>query len=112
MISRPPGPGALVVAFLHSPKERVWGVLRGIDASGAWVEGIDLDSFEDWARQIGRRGEPSIGLTLAFYPLLRLEKLLLDRGAPGQPSFADRFRALAGRPVEDHLGLGMEEGPP
>ena len=49
-----PGAGALVLAFLHSPKERVWGVLQGYDGGGVWVEGIDLDSFEDWARQIGR----------------------------------------------------------
>jgi hypothetical protein len=111
MILRAPGPGALVVAFLHSPKERVWGVLRGLDASGAWLEGIDLDSFEDWARQVGRRDAPAIGLSVAFYPLGRVEKLLLDRSAPGQPSFADRFQTLAGLPVAGYLGLDPEEGP-
>ena len=106
----PPGEGSLVLAFLHSPKERVWGVLQGYDAAGVWVEGIDLDSFEDWARQIGREQGPSLGLSLFFYPLLRVEKLLLDRTSPGQPSFADRFRSLVGIEVEEYLDLrGAQE---
>jgi len=108
MSLRAPGPGALVVVFLHSPKERFWGVLRGIDASGAWIEGINLDSFEDWARQVARREEPTIGLSVAFYPLPRVEKLLLDRTAPGQPSFGDRFGQLAGRAIEDYLRIEEE----
>jgi hypothetical protein len=83
-------------------------MLRGIDASGAWIEGIDIDSFEDWARQVARREEPMIGLTVAFYPLPRVEKLLLDRSAPGQPSFAERFGSLAGRPIEGYLRIGEE----
>ena len=106
MTLRAPGPGALVVAFLHSPKERIWGMLRGIDASGAWIEGINLDSFEDWARQVARREEPTIGLSIAFYPLSRVEKLLLDRSAPGQPSFGERFGSLTGGPIEGYLQIG------
>ena len=100
-----PGGGSLVLAFLHSPKERVWGVLQGIDGAGLWLEGIDLDSFDDWARQIGREQGSSLGLSMVFYPLLRVEKLLLDRTGPGQPSFADRFRSLVGIEVEEYLGL-------
>jgi hypothetical protein len=49
-----------------------------------------------------------IGLTVAFYPLPRVEKLLLDRSAPGQPSFAERFGSLAGRPIEGYLRIGEE----
>jgi len=106
-----PGPGSLVLAFLHSPKERLWAVLQGYDAAGVWLEGIDVQSFDDWARQIGRGQEPSLGLSLIFYPLLRVEKLLLDRSAPGQPSCAERFRVLVGTDVEEYLGLtGAEEG--
>jgi hypothetical protein len=108
-----PGPGALVLAFLHSPKERVWGVLRGIDGAGVWIEGIDLDSFDDWARQVGRDQGPALGLSVIFYPLLRVEKILLDRTGPGQPSFADRFHGLVGIEVEQYLGLrGAGEGVP
>ena len=98
--------GSAVVVFLHSPKERVWGMLREQDPSGIWLQGIDLASFEDWARQIGRNDELSMGLSMVFYPMLRVEKILLDRGTPGQPSMSDRFRELAGRPLEQYLASG------
>ena len=104
----PPGPGEPVIAFLQSPKERIWGVLRGLDAAGAWIEGISLDSFEDWARGVARSRGPAIGLSVAFYPLRRVEKILLDRSAPDQPSLGDRFRTLVGIGVEDYLGRAPE----
>jgi len=99
-----PGPGSLVLAFLHSPKERIWGALREVGADGVWIEGISLESFEDWAREVGRGGEPTLGPSVIFYPMSRVEKLMLDRGAAGQPSLADRFRELAGLTVEQLLG--------
>ena len=101
----PGEPGSLVILFLHSPKERVWGVLQRIDASGIWLEGINLDSFEDWARQVGRDRKPSIALSVVFYPMHRTEKVLLDRTGPGEPSLGDRFRSLVGMNVEEYLGL-------
>lgn len=100
-----PPPGSLVLAFLHSPKERVWGVLKGIDAAGVWLDGIDLASFEDWARQVVREEGPAMGLSTVFYPMVRVQKILLDRAAPGQPSLADRFRELVGIDVEEYLEL-------
>ena len=107
-----PGCGTLVVAFLQSPKERLWGVVRKMDPSGLWLEGISLDSFEDWARQVGRSEAVSIGPSLIFYPMVRVEKLLVDRPAPGQPSFAERFRSLAGVDVASHLDRGGDGGAP
>ena len=111
-MSLEPGRGALVVAFLQSPKERLWGMVREIDPSGVWLEAISLDSFEDWARQVGRNEAASIGPSLIFYPMFRVEKLLVDRSAPDQPSIADRFRSLAGVDVESHLGRGGDGGAP
>lgn len=95
----------LIVAHLHSPREKVWGVLRSQDASGCWVESIDLASFEDWARQVARKDEATMGLSLAFYPMLRIEKLVVDRSSPGQPSLADRFHDIVGLEVEKYLGI-------
>jgi hypothetical protein len=80
-------------------------VLRSQDASGLWLEGIDLHSFEDWARQVARKEESTLGLSLVFYPMLRVEKLEVDRSTPGQPSLADRFESIVGLRVEDYLGL-------
>ena len=98
-------PETLIVAYLHSPKERVWGVLRGQDASGLWLEGIDLNSFEDWARQVARKEQAGLGLSLVFYPMLRVEKLVVDRTSPGQPSLADSFESIVGLRVQSYLGL-------
>lgn len=104
-------PETLIIAYLHSPKERLWGVLRSQDASGLWLEGIALDSFDDWARQVARKEESGIGLSLAFYPMLRVEKLVVDRSVPGQPSLADGFHSITGLRVEAYLGLEEPEAP-
>ena len=106
-----PAAGSLVVAFLHSPKERVWGVLQTLEVTGVWLEGIDLASFEDWARQVNREREQTMGLSVIFFPLGRVEKILLDRSGPGQPSMADRFQDLVGMQVEEYLGLRDRETP-
>ena len=102
-------PETLIIAYLHSPKERIWGVLRSQDVSGLWLEGIDLHSFDDWARQVARKEESGMGLSLVFYPMLRVEKLVVDRSTPGQPCLADSFHSIVGLRVEAYLGL---EEPP
>ena len=97
--------GTMVLAYLHTPKERIWGVLREQDASGIWLEGLDLLSFDDWARQVAREEPATICPSLVFYPMLRIEKLVVDRSSPGQPSQADRFEQMVGMRVEEHLDL-------
>ncbi|HEX9081028.1 MAG TPA: hypothetical protein VF768_02055, partial [Holophagaceae bacterium] len=39
--------GDLVVAVLHSPRERIWGRLLGLDASGIALRGVDLTPWEE-----------------------------------------------------------------
>ncbi len=99
-------PGAPVLVYLRDPHEKMWGLLRARDASGLVVEGMDLASFEDWMRQI-ERGEPaSPGPSVAFLPMGRVERVLLDRSQGGLPSLADRFRQRTGRRVADVIGGG------
>lgn len=43
---------SIVVVSLHSPKERLWGELLEVTASGVTVRGIDLNSFDDFIRQV------------------------------------------------------------
>ena len=100
----------LIIAYLHSPKERIWGVLRSQDVSGLWLEGIDLNSFDDWARQVARKEESGMGLSLVFYPMLRVEKLVVDRSTPGQSCLADSFHSIVGLRVEAYLGLEELDG--
>ena len=66
---------AIVIVNLVNPKEKFWGVLLSVSAAGLTLRGINLDSFEDWVRQIVARDETSIDLVTMFFPLFRLEKM-------------------------------------
>ena len=96
-------PGAAVLLYLHDPQEKLWGVLRRLDATGVVVEGIDLGSFEDWMAQIERDEESVVGPSVIFVPMVRLEKILLDRSSGHLPSLAERFERRVGRTVQDVL---------
>ena len=41
-------PPASVIAYLQNPRERFWGIVRHLDATGIVIEGIDLNSFDEW----------------------------------------------------------------
>ena len=58
----------LIILIMHSPREKVWGVLHEINGAGAFVRGIDLNSFEDYVRAIVH-DEPFMGLNDQFFPL-------------------------------------------
>lgn len=100
------GPGSPVLLYLREPQEKLWGVLRRLDPTGVIVEGIDLGSFEDWVAQIERDEESVVGPSVIFVPMLRLEKLLLDRSSGDLPSLADRFERRTGRTVLEVLNGG------
>ncbi len=97
-------PGQPVLIYLREPHERMWGVLRGLEPSGVILEGIDLASFDDWAAQVDRGEGAAVGPSLLFFPMHRVERLLLDRPSGDLPSLADRFLARTGRHVRDVLG--------
>ena len=99
-------PGAPVILYLKEPKERFWGVLRSLDGTGVSVLGIDLQAFDDWLRQAADSSAPAITPTLVFFPLLRVEKILLDMPSGEIPSLVERFEARTGRELLDYLGLG------
>jgi methylmalonyl-CoA/ethylmalonyl-CoA epimerase len=96
-------PGHPVLVYLREPQEKMWGILRRLDASGLVVEGIDLTSFDDWVAQIERGEDSVVGPSVLFVPSLRLEKILLDRSSGKLPSLADRFQGRTGRRVQDVL---------
>jgi len=96
---RPPG---VVIAYLQAPRERFWGVVRHLDGAGVVIQGIDLDSFDDWVRQVAEEGQ-SPHLSTVFFPLLRVEKLLLDVASGPVPSLAQQFESRVGRTLRDFL---------
>ncbi len=110
---RPAGPagienGETVLAYLRDPQEKLWGVLRRLDAAGIVLEGVDLTSFDDWVAQIERREDSVVGPSVIFVPTPRVEKILLDRPSGSLPSLADRFFRRTGRRVQEVLRDGPE----
>jgi len=98
------GPGTPVLVYLHSPREKVFGVLVSLQPAGIAVRGIDLAAFEDWLRQEAR-GEQGLGLVTLFYPMHRIERMERDETVGDLEGIADRFRRETGREVLEAAGL-------
>jgi hypothetical protein len=94
---------SIVIVNLHSPKERFFGRLLQLATHGATVRGIDLNAFEDWMDHITHREESGVQPTTMFFPIHRIDKIILDEGIGAIPSLSDTFLTKVGSAVEDHL---------
>ena len=104
-------PGAPVLVYLHSPREKVFGVLLSLEPAGVAVRGLDLVSLEDWIRQEARGDTPGLSLASVFYPMARVERVERDETVGELEGLADRFRRLTGRDVVEAAGLKDPEKP-
>jgi hypothetical protein len=96
--------GTPVLVYLHSPREKVFGVLVSLDPAGVALRGIELSAFEDWLRQEAR-GEEGLGPVTVFYPMNRVERIEKDETLGALEGFAARFRRETGRSVAEAAGL-------
>lgn len=92
--------GESIVLILHSPREKLLGILHEINASVVFVKGIDLDYFDDWSRSIAS-GEPHLPMNSSFYPMWRVERITLDARNNDIPSMSEQFEARTGSKLED-----------
>jgi hypothetical protein len=88
--------GDVVIAVLHSPREKLLGVLDSIEAAGLTMRSIDLGYFDDWCSSIVA-GEAHLEMNDNFYPMWRIERLSRDESTDDLPSMADQFEARTGR---------------
>ncbi len=95
--------GAVVVVSLHNPKERIWGQLISLNPTGLIVRAIDLNSFDDFVRQVRDVEQGPVGLPTSFYPMHRVERIALDEERSGIPSLADTFEQKVGQSLEEYL---------
>lgn len=104
--------GSLVILHLVNPKEKFWGAVVGLSEVGVTFVGINLDSFDDWIRQLARKDdEPTLGLSTMFIPLFRVERIFLDETVGAVRSYSDQFEATVGLAPGDFLGLtSADEG--
>lgn len=105
-------PNALVIVNLVNPKEKFFGVLRSLSAAGVTMRAINLDSFDDWIRQIAREEDTDIDMFTMFVPLFRVERIFLDEQAGAVKSFSQRFEDVVGRNIHEYLGLPNADGTP
>jgi hypothetical protein len=93
-----------VIVSLHSPREKIWGVLLSIQTHGITMHGIDLNSFDDWTREVARE-ETGMSLSTVFFPMHRVERVLLDEGVGDIQSLADVFQSRVGSELWAYLNL-------
>ena len=87
--------GALILVTLNTPREKFWGALLEVSPAGLSVRGVDLNSLDDFARQL-RGGDP-VAPAAVFFPMHRVERMELDVRSGEIPSLSERFEAKAGR---------------
>src|SRR5438094_469568 len=94
---------SIVVVSLHNPREKVWGELLALHVAGITVRGIDLNSFDDFVRQVLHPEGDRVGLPTLFFPMQRIERIALDEPSGSIPSLADLFEQKVGLSLQDYL---------
>jgi hypothetical protein len=100
----------IVIVSLEAPREKIWGQLLQLDTKGVTVRGIELNSFDDFVRQIVGREECTVGMTQVFYPMHRVERVELDESSGSIPSLSERFHNLVGLSIQEYLGIEAAQG--
>jgi hypothetical protein len=92
--------GESVILVLHTPREKLIGILQEISSAGVFVRAIDLGYFDDWCRSI-TDGEQYLPMSDYFLPMWRLERMMRDEGSEGAASMAEQFEQRTGRPLSE-----------
>ncbi len=95
--------GEVVVVSCSSPREKFWGLLLGLTATGVTVRAVPVDACEDWLRQHAAGGPAMIGPVTIFLPAHRIERIEIEESSGAVECFADRFRRMTGRDPKDAL---------
>ncbi len=93
-------PGDTVFAVLHSPREKLLGILGEISSAGITLRSIDLGYFDDWCKSIAS-GEEHLQMSDNFFPMWRVERLTRDETAVNFPSMAEQFETRTGKQILD-----------
>lgn len=94
---------SLIIVNLVNPKEKFFGILTALSPAGITLRGINLDSFDDWLRQLSKREEPNLDLITMFVPLFRVERVFLDEPSGSIKSYGQRFQEIVGMSVQEYL---------
>lgn len=95
-------PESIVILYLREPRERVCGMLMSLEPFGVALMGMDLGSFPDWLRGRAGRGD-GICASRTFYPMARIERMLMDEDTPDVPGLDAQCVAMTGRTMRENL---------
>jgi hypothetical protein len=98
---------SIVIVSLVSPKEKMWGQILLLKSEGVTVRGIELDSFNDFIRQVIQQEETAVGLNTVFFPMHRLERIIVDEPSGSIPSLSQRFHTKVGITIQEYLGIDV-----
>lgn len=88
--------GDSVILVLHSPREKLLGLVQDLNAAGVFIRAIDLSYFDDWCRSIVN-GEPYLPMSDYFIPMWRVERMVRDESSDDTPSMAALFEQRTGK---------------
>jgi hypothetical protein len=91
------GNGESVILVLHTPREKLLGILDEINQSGVFVRAIDLGYFDDWVNSIVN-DEQYLPMSDYFVPMWRVERITRDEGSP---SMTEQFEQRTGKNLGD-----------
>ncbi|MEW5807766.1 MAG: hypothetical protein AB1756_10550 [Acidobacteriota bacterium] len=93
--------GSTVIVYLREPRERMWGILHSIDVTGLYMQGLDVNSFDQWLSDIPKEEPFTLTLSKLFFPMHRVEKVLVDESTGSIPSLSEKFEARMGKKLSD-----------
>jgi hypothetical protein len=96
---------SIVIVSLNAPREKIWGRLLSLDGAGVTIQGIDLNGFDDWLKQVVEVEPALLPLMTVFYPMHRVERVAHDEPAGEIPSIAERFRRRVGIALVEYLEM-------
>ena len=92
-----------------NPREKIWGALVSLRPEGVTLRGIQIESFDDFLRQVLHQVETQITMMTAFYPMHRVERIAFDEPSVGLPSLSDMFREKVGLSVHEYLSMEKQQ---
>jgi hypothetical protein len=98
-------PHSIVLVSLHTPNEKICGEQVLLQLAGVTIRGIDLNSFDDFIRQVLEPDGARVGLPTVFLPMQRIERVAMDEPTGSIPSLSEMFEKRTGRSLRDYLAL-------
>ena len=92
--------GDIVIAILHTPREKLLAIVNEINPAGVSLRSIDLGYFDDWCKSI-TAGEVYLQMSDNFFPMWRVERITRDEATDDVPSMSDQFQARTGKWLGD-----------